>query len=367
MYFYKEIRKKEELLSEQLSEWCMDDYNCFIQKYLLGDDYFDCSVDLDHTTGLYKRPFIRNYSYIETDHAKKHLWIFIKTEDSFLFDDEKIELKSKGKDIISQYCNVDNLSSYEESLRNWFVWIIPAASSYKDELQEYIDSCNSETIHTKIVYWEDLLDEYAKSRKNCAAEKEIKLTYKLLSQTVHSIKDYYPAEENMQELLITANDFNSSCCKRNRWPQKQSILELTLNPVESDLDSSVSNKLNNRKEEIKKSKKILLIVDDDREGKAIKDSIIKYFRNEHPEVIKEQRLECITFPKYFIEPNEISDGDDVNSIEELEKVIEEWNEDTLGKSFTVKKGISSLEEMGGYSQFYLDAVINYQKHRKVVE
>lgn len=171
----------------------------------------------------------------------------------------------------------------------------------------------------------------------------------------------------MQELLITANDYNSSYCKRNRWPQKQSILELRLNSVEADLDNSVSSKLNNQKEEIKKAEKILLIMDDDREGKAIKNSIIKYFRKEHPEVIKEQRLECITFPQYFIEPNEISHDHEVNSIEELEKAIKEWNEDTSEKSFTVKKGISSLEDMGDYSQFYLDAVINYQKHRKPIE
>ena len=113
------------------------------------------------------------------------------------------------------------------------------------------------------MYWEELLEEYAKSRKNCAEEKEIKLTYKLLTQTIHSIKDYYPAEENMQELLITANDYNSSCCKRNRWTQKQSILELRLNSVEADLDNSVSSKLNNQREKIKKSEKILLVVDDE--------------------------------------------------------------------------------------------------------
>lgn len=359
MYFYKELKKREYALTKQLADWCMDDYNCFIQKFLLGDDYFESSVYLDNTEDEYKRPLIRNYSYIETDHAKRHLFTFAKVEDSFLFDDEKTEAKINGNDVI--------IKIHEKNCMNWFVWIIPANCYYKDELQKYVDSSNTENIRTKIIFWEDLLDEYAKSRKNCAAEKEVKLTYKLLSQEVSSIKDYYPAEDEIKEILITANDFNSSYCKQNRCPDKQAILELTFKGDEPDLDSSVADKINKRIDEITKAEKILLVLDDDNEGNALKDSIIKYFRSEHPEIITEQRLECISFPKYFIEPNEISDGEYVDSIEGLEKVFAEWNTNSSGKIFTVKKGITSLEEMGSYAEVYLNAVINYQKHRKIIK
>lgn len=361
MYFYKEIRKKEEALAEQLSEWCKDDYNCFIQKYLLGNDYFESSVYLNHTSKKdYHRPFVRACSYAETDLSSRHLFIFPKAEDSFLFEDEKVESKEHETDIISKL---------REGKQNWFVWLVPNNCSYKNELQRYADSYNgTENIHAKIVFWEDLLDEYAKIRKNYAAEKETRLTYKLLSQAVRSIKDFYPAESQMNELLITANSFNLSCCLHNRFPDKQAVLELELNPVEENLDDAVENKLNKRIEEIKNAGKILLVLDDDCEGKALKDSVIKYFRKNHPSMIEEKRIETVTFPKYFIEP--YLDSSTADTIQEVEKVLEEWDEDSFedySESLKIKKGISIFEEMGDFVEYYFDDVLNRYKNRKIVE
>ena len=255
-----------------------------------------------------------------------------------------------------------------EGKQNWFVWLVPNNSSYKNELQKYTDSYNgTENVYAKIIFWEDLLDEYAKSRKNCAAEKETKLTYKLLSQTVRSIKDFYPAESQMNELLITANSFNLSCCLHNRIPDTQAVLELEMNPVEENLDSAVESRLNKHLEEIKKAGKILLVLDDDVEGKALKDSVIKYFRKNHPSMIEEKRIETVTFPKYFIEPYLFSSNAD--TIQEVEKILEAWNENSFedySESLKIKKGISTFEEMGDEADYYIDEVLDFKKHRLCV-
>lgn len=85
MYFYKEVRKREVALTSQLAKWCMDDYNCFIQKYLLGDDYFDCLI---YRSQIYiddnKRPCLENRAVINTENLiEKRLFIFVKLKVHF--------------------------------------------------------------------------------------------------------------------------------------------------------------------------------------------------------------------------------------------------------------------------------------------
>lgn len=397
MYFYKEVRKREVALTSQLAKWCMDDYNCFIQKYLLGDDYFDCLI---YRSQIYiddnKRPCLENRAVINTENLiEKRLFIFVKTEGSFLFDDEKIDSNLNGKDLISKIKEGE-----KKALQSWFIWVIPKNfCPYKNELKNYVDSCNTETTHAKIVFWEDLLDEYGKSRKNCAAEKEIKLVYKMLNQRAPSIKDYYPAEIQLDEILITSNDFNTAYCEEYRDINTQALIELNMNSDEDNLDSSVETILNKRADEIKKAENVLLVLDDDREGKALKESIIKYFKKNFPSIVMKAQLECITFPKYFIEPNNtFPDGIVVESFRELEEKLEEWNEDSpenqkddypdgvdlkeiqelkrcieylqgdsYSKSFIVKREIKTLEEMGKYAEYYLYHVCDDHEHREIVK
>lgn len=107
MYFYKEVRKREVALTSQLAKWCMDDYNCFIQKYLLGDDYFDCLI---YRSQIYiddnKRPCLENRAVINTENLiEKRLFIFVKTEGSFYAKPFVQTLFSKNNELSShRFC-----------------------------------------------------------------------------------------------------------------------------------------------------------------------------------------------------------------------------------------------------------------------
>lgn len=221
----------------------------------------------------------------------------------------------------------------------------------------------------------------------------------MLNQRAPSIKDYYPAEIQLDEILITSNDFNTAYCEEYRDINTQALIELNMNSDEDNLDSSVETILNKRADEIKKAENVLLVLDDDREGKALKESIIKYFKKNFPSIVMKAQLECITFPKYFIEPNNtFPDGIVVESFRELEEKLEEWNEDSpenqkddypdgvdlkeiqelkrcieysqgdsYSKSFIVKREIKTLEEMGKYAEYYLYHVCDDHEHREIVK
>ncbi len=199
--------------------------------------------------------------------------------------------------------------------------------------------------------------------------------------------------------MITSNDFNTVYCEEYRDINTQAVLELNMNSDEDNLDSSVETILNKRADEIKKAENVLLVLDDDREGKALKESIIKYFKKNFPSIVMKAQLECITIPKYCIEPNNtVPDGIVVRAFQELEEKLEEWNEDSpenqkddypdgvdlkeiqelkscieysqgdsCSKSFIVKREIKTLEEMGKYAEYYLYHVCDDHEHREIVK
>lgn len=102
MYFYNNVRKSEIELADKLKDWSLDDYNSFIQEYLLKEDFFENdSVELMYTEDEYKRPYIRITEYF----SKKWLNIFVKTSNSFLFDDEIVNPKTPEEDIIESLTN----------------------------------------------------------------------------------------------------------------------------------------------------------------------------------------------------------------------------------------------------------------------
>ena len=337
-----------------------------IAKLLAGENTFQSYLDVSigKTTDEYERPFVILHDLVDVS-ITKHTVVFVKLTDSVVFDDETISSLNNETDIVhsllvkgkKKYFNADTI----------FTWLVVNNFQGINELKLYVENLSSEGINARIITWEDLFDNHAKfkSELKCEVYPDF-IPDQIFNKSVHFFMNYYCSIEKNKELIIIYYYSNVYTCDLLRDKNNQSLLDLQIINTKN-LDETVRNSLDKKIDEVTKAEKILLVVDDDKEGKALKDSIIKYFKNEFPEIIAEQRLECITFPEYFVEPNEISDGDEANSIQELEKIFNEWNEDLSGKSFTVKKGISSLEDMGYYSEFYLDAVINYQKHRKIIE
>ena len=364
--FYKELKKYEEETCCYLEEQIKKDCQKCIAKLLAGENTFQSYLDVSigKTTDEYERPFVILHDLVDVS-ITKHTVVFVKLTDSVVFDDETISSLNNETDIVhsllvkgkKKYFNADTI----------FTWLVVNNFQGINELKLYVENLSSEGINARIITWEDLFDNHAKfkSELKCEVYPDF-IPDQNFNKSVHFFMNYYCSIEKNKELIITNYYSNVYTCNLLRDKNNQSLLDLQIINTKN-LDETVRNSLDKKIDEVTKAEKILLVVDDDKEGKALKDSIIKYFKNEFPEIIAEQRLECITFPEYFVEPNEISDGDEANSIQELEKIFNEWNEDLSGKSFTVKKGISSLEDMGYYSEFYLDAVINYQKHRKIIE
>ena len=366
MYFYNNVRKSEIELAYKLKDWSLDDYNSFVQEYLLKEDFFENdSVELMYTEDEYKRPYIQITEYF----SKKCLNIFVKTSNSFLFDDEIVNPETPEEDIIESLSNKKG--------ENWFAWIVPKNFPV-ETLKRYIELKESNNVHAKIAFWEDLLDKFTLSRKKSAVEKEVKQTSKMLAQSRVFFKSFYSANDDSKVLIITANKFNTfntldaftkypndkTEIKRKKFP----LLNLELNSVEPDLDATISAKLNEQKNELSKAEKILLMIDDDREGKAVKYSIIKYFKNNHPLIFNEKKVECISFPEYVICGDEYdSFGIVANSIQSLSKSLEEWSKNSEDKILSIKKGINRVEEMRGYSKHFIDKILYFGEYCSTVE
>ena len=88
------------------------------------------------------------------------------------------------------------------------------------------------------------------------------------NKSVHFFMNYYCSIEKNKELIITNYYSNVYTCNLLRDKNNQSLLDLQIINTKN-LDETVRNSLDKKIDEVTKAEKILLVVDDDKEGKII--------------------------------------------------------------------------------------------------